>query len=294
MCECMSFIRGFWRGVFCYLCGLQRSAVLPVRVLREGTDWKHRSTAFKHFKMNYKNYKAYDNDDFFEQYTAKRNRPNAPNNILEKPIIDQLIQDVEGKDILDLGCGDGKFGLELLSRKSRSYHGIEGSENMFGLAVDNLKDTDARLECFDIEGYDYPKEKYDLIVSRLVLHYVENLEELFVKLHHCLREKGEFVFSIEHPIITSCYEAYHGKGRRENWIVDNYFESGERINHWIGKNVVKYHRTIEEYFQIIQNAEFEVLILRESKPNMKYFETQEEFERRMKIPLFMLFKLKKK
>jgi len=244
--------------------------------------------------MNYKNYKAYDEDDFFEQYMAKRNRPNSANNILEKPILDQLIQDVEGKDILDLGCGDGKFGLELLSRKSRSYHGIEGSENMCALAVENLKNTDVRIECFDIEEYDYPKEKYDLIVSRLVFHYVQDLEGLFVKLHTCLRQEGELVFSVEHPIITSCYEAYHRKGRRENWIVDNYFESGERVNHWIGKNVIKYHKTIEEYFQIIQNTGFEVLALRESKPDRKYFETPEEFERRMKIPLFMLFKLKKK
>ena len=243
--------------------------------------------------MNYKNYKAYDDDDFFEQYMAKRNRPDSPNNILEKPILDQLIRDVAGKDILDLGCGDGKFGLELLSRKSRSYHGIEGSKNMFALAVENLKNTNAGIECLDIEKYNCPKEKYDLIVSRLVFHYVQDLKGLFVKLHAGLREKGELVFSVEHPIITSCYEAYHGKGRRENWIVDNYFDSGERVNHWIGKNVVKYHRTIEEYFQMFQNTGFEVLTLRESKPDIQYFETQEEYERRMKIPLFMLFKLKK-
>lgn len=256
--------------------------------------WKHRSTVVKHFKMNYKNYKAYDNDDFFEQYMAARNRPNSPNNILEKPILDQLIQGVEGKDILDLGCGDARYGKELLGRKSRSYHGIEGSENMFALAVENLKNTEASIEYFDIERYDYPKEKYDLIVSRLVFHYVQDLEGLFIKLHGCLKAGGELIFSAEHPVITSCNEAYHGKQRREKWIVDNYFASGERVNYWIGKNVVKYHRTIEEYFQMIQNAGFEVLALRESKPDGKYFERQEEYERRMKIPLFILFKLRKK
>jgi len=62
--------------------------------------------------MNYKNYLVYDDYDFFEKYTEKRDKGNSPNDTIEKPIIVELIGDLHGKDILDLGCGDGKYGKE--------------------------------------------------------------------------------------------------------------------------------------------------------------------------------------
>ena len=108
-----------------------------------------------------------------------------------------------------------------------------------------------------------------------------------------LKEGGEFIFSVEHPVITSNYESYDKSAKRGSWIVDNYFDAGERINNWHGKEVVKYHRTLEEYWESIRKANFEVLELRESKPERANFENEEEFLRRKRIPLFLIFKLKK-
>ena len=57
---------------------------------------------------------VYNNEVFFEQYIKRRYRENSPNESIEKPAFFQLIGDVKGKQILDLGCGDAKFGEELL------------------------------------------------------------------------------------------------------------------------------------------------------------------------------------
>ncbi len=89
---------------------------------------------------------AYDDPAFFEQYIGMRQRPKATNDTLEKPIIDRLIGDVAGKDVLELGCGDGSYGKELLDKGARSYTGIDGSENMITLAREQLREYPCTLQ----------------------------------------------------------------------------------------------------------------------------------------------------
>ncbi|GAB1857650.1 class I SAM-dependent methyltransferase [Flavobacteriaceae bacterium MHTCC 0001] len=242
--------------------------------------------------MNYTGYLAYDDDDFFEKYHQRRRKDDAPNELIEKPIIDELLGDVSGKNILDLGCGDGKYGIELLKRSAKYYQGIDGSQNMVSLAKKNLENYNVEIEKADIEQIEIQGE-FDIVISRLVLHYIEDLDSLFEKIRATLKDNGVFIFSIEHPVITSNYESYHNNAKRGNWIVDNYFDSGERINNWLGKKVVKHHKTLEAYWKIIREANFQVLELRESKPNKLNFESEEEYLRRKRIPLFLIFKLRK-
>ncbi|WP_206109331.1 hypothetical protein [Paenibacillus sp. HB172176] len=54
--------------------------------------------------MEYKGSSVYDNEPFFHNYLSRRNRENSPNNVIEKPVLLELAGDVEGKNILDLGC----------------------------------------------------------------------------------------------------------------------------------------------------------------------------------------------
>ena len=241
--------------------------------------------------MNYTGYSAYDDETFFEKYQQRRGKKDAPNEAIEQPVFDELLGDISGKTILDLGCGDGAYGVELPERGASFYYGVEGSQNMAGLAEKNLTRHNAEIKIADIENIGIHK-RYDIVISRLVLHYLEDLKILFQKINGCLNHQGTFLFSVEHPVITSNYESYHKNDKRSNWIVDNYFDSGERTNNWHGKPVVKYHRTFEEYWKIIKNTQFEVVEMRESKPIPSNFESKEEYLRRKRIPLFLFFKLK--
>lgn len=243
--------------------------------------------------MKYKGYSVYDDQTFFDKYIQKRKRKYSPNELLEQPIIDALVGDVKGKSILDLGCGSGKDGQLLLKQGAAYYHGVDGSDNMVALAKETITDENAKIEKKAIEQYDFPTMQYDLVISRLVFHYIEHLESVFAGIYQCLKPNGCIVFSIEHPIITSCYDAYHSQTKRHHWLVDNYFNSGYRVNKWIKKDVIKYHRTIEEYFYLFKQTGFHLEDLRESKPIKAMFSDEAEYERRKRIPLFMIVKLKK-
>jgi SAM-dependent methyltransferase len=200
--------------------------------------------------------------------------------------------DVAGKSILDLGCGDARFGAELLSSEHRTsdYTGIEGSDNMFRAAVENVKGQNAQIEQAFMEDWTYPPNQYDLVISRLAIHYVEDADLLFHNVHNTLKENGRFIFSVEHPVITSTLQP---SGMRTNWIVDQYFVEGYREQKWLGGSVKKMHRSIESYYMALQKAGFQVEHLRESNPQRQYFVNEETYLRRQRIPLFMFLSASK-
>ena len=243
--------------------------------------------------MEYSGASVYNDDEFFENYIARRNREESPNNIIEKPILLELIGDVEGKKLLDLGCGDAKFGVELLQKGCISYDGVEGSENMVREAIKNLKGTEGRVYLSSMETWNYHKDKYDLVVSRLALHYLAELKDIFQKVHNSLADNGKFIFSVQHPVLTSSIKSASASSSKSDWIVDDYFNSGKRVEPWIDKKVVKYHRTLEEYYQLLKLVGFKIEDVREGTPKVEKFSSENEYKRRMRIPLFLIFSCEK-
>ncbi len=73
------------------------------------------------------------------------------------------------------------------------------------------------------------------------------------------------------------------------WIVDDYFMTGKRDMLWLGQHVVKYHRTVEDYFALLQCEYFTVTHLRESRPMPHLFSDEALFRRRSRTPLFLFF-----
>ncbi|MCM3494811.1 methyltransferase domain-containing protein [Paenibacillus lactis] len=227
----------------------------------------------------------YDNDANFEKYMQRRQWQENANDTLEKPVIMELLGDISDRHILDLGCGDAGFGVELLKKGCAAYVGIEGSRKMAEASESNLTGfNNGTVQHMRMEDYAYPRDTYDVVISRLAIHYLQDIESVFRGIHQTLKPCGKFIFSIEHPVITSTLQP---SGIRTNWVVDNYFIEGYREQQWLGGTVHKYHRTVEDYFMALTEAGFRVASLRESKPVREHFLTEETYERRRRIPLFL-------
>lgn len=235
----------------------------------------------------------YDDDAIFQTYMARRRRADNPNDTLERPVILELAGDLTRRRILDLGCGDAAFGREALAQGCQSYLGLEGSRNMVEIAQQNLAGTTGCVVHATLETWDYPGEAFDLVLSRLVLHYIEDLEAVFRKVYRTLAAGGRLVFSVEHPLITSCDRGWQGQGPRQDWIVDDYFNTGRRVTAWLGGQVVKYHRTVENYFTGLQQAGLIIESVREAEPQREWFHDDETYQRRQRIPLFLIMAGKK-
>jgi SAM-dependent methyltransferase len=240
--------------------------------------------------MRFIRHEFYDQEDNFQKYMARRQSQENANDTLEKPIMWELVGDVSDKNILDLGCGDASFGIELLNHGCSLYVGVEASHKMFQAASRTLEGHNGSVVQATMEDWAYPEEAFDLVISRLAIHYIEDVAVVFRNIYQTLKPNGRFVFSVEHPVITSTLQT---SGTRTHWIVDQYFVNGYREQQWLGGTVHKFHRTIEDYFVAMQEAGFTVEHLRESRPRRNNFLNQETYERRLRIPLFLFLSGKK-
>jgi SAM-dependent methyltransferase len=127
----------------------------------------------------------------------------------------------------------------------------------------------------------------------MALHYVEDIEAAFQRVLRTLVPGGRFVFSVEHPVLTSCDRGRPPDSKRQDWIVDDYHVSGRRVTTWMGKEVVKYHHTVAEFFGALTGAGFLVEGLREGRPRRERFVREETYLRRLRIPIFLVMAARK-
>jgi SAM-dependent methyltransferase len=228
----------------------------------------------------------YDDDAVFATYWASRERPDNPNDTLEQPILRELAGDLRDQRILDLGCGAATFGQYALAHGARAYLGADASQKMIAAAREQLNGTSGDVTLAELETWTYPEDAFDLVVSSLALHYVAGLDAVLAGAYRSLVAGGRLVFSVEHPVITSCARGWTDV-QRQDWIVDDYFVTGPRKTSWLGGQVIRQHRTVEEYVAALQGAGFLLDRLRESHPQRERFHDEAEYARRLRIPLFL-------
>jgi len=167
-----------------------------------------------------------------------------PTYVMEEPAILQEIGDAEGLRILDLGCGDAAIGRVLLDAGCRAYLGVDGSANMVEAARTTLRGTSGEVVRADPEDFNAPPASFDLVLSRLALHYVEHIDVMLCACHNCLSPGGRLICTVVHPVISSHDARANTEQLRTNWVVDDYFSAGPRDQNWLGGTVVWHHRTL--------------------------------------------------
>jgi ubiquinone/menaquinone biosynthesis C-methylase UbiE len=230
----------------------------------------------------------YDDEKVFEIYSSHRDRADNPNITMEQPSLWELIGNPEGLAVLDLGCGDARIAKKFRSLGARSYLGVDGSHRMLEKAKANLEPGYSDVVLSWLEDFTLTENSFDLLVSSLALHYIEDLGKVLKKAYRALKSGGRLVFSVEHPVITSCNKSLEHSPVRQAWVVDNYFERGARNVQWMGSTVTKYHRTVEDFVRLIAASDLKLKSLKESEPAREHFDDDALWARRRRIPLFLI------
>ena len=135
----------------------------------------------------------YDVPVFFKAYSQmERSRLGLPA-AGEWHQLEKLFPDVRGMSVLDLGCGYGWHSKYCAERGAASVLGIDASEAMISEAEKRNSAPAVTYKVCTLEDYDYPARTYDLVISNLVLHYVEDLSAVYRKVHTSLKPDGVFL-----------------------------------------------------------------------------------------------------
>ena len=89
-----------------------------------------------------KSQNIYDNQDFFDGYKKLRDNQYSANNLEEKPALFSLAPDLQGKAVLDLGCGYGENCAEFKALGATTVLGVDISEKMLAVATAEHSDIE--------------------------------------------------------------------------------------------------------------------------------------------------------
>jgi SAM-dependent methyltransferase len=232
----------------------------------------------------------YDDDQFFKGYSQLPRSIHGLAGAPEWASLRALIPDIKQQNILDLGCGFGWFCRWAAENGAEHVLGIDVSERMLARAREMTRDGRIAYIRADLESLTLQTGRYDLVYSSLVFHYLENLQLLMGEIYRSLLPGGAFVFSVEHPLTTAPIRPQWqvDGGRRVAWPVDSYQVEGPRSTNWLTDGVIKQHRTLETYVNLLIDTGFRLAHLQAWLPTEEQLREHPDWEDEKHRPTFLL------
>ncbi len=223
--------------------------------------------------------------------------------MVEMPAIMDLMGDVSGKLVLDLGCGSGEYALAL-ARKGAKITGLDISGKCLDLVQEKAKNENVDMDLVhgSISDLNIFNRQFDMVFSSTTMHYVKDIMAAFRQVNSLLKNDGTFLLSVVHPFYTATYPLADYKN------VDKYATFGLRyFNHKVRKYVppwakfctvnhcICYHHTVEDYFNALTGAGFTIESLVEPEPLQILKEKHpRRYYEMMNTPVFLIFNCRKK
>jgi ubiquinone/menaquinone biosynthesis C-methylase UbiE len=232
----------------------------------------------------------YDNEEFFEGYSRLSRSVEGLDGAPEWPALRALLPDLRGLQVLDLGCGFGWFCRWARQMGAAHVLGIDVSEKMLDRSRATTQDTAITYTRADMEQLELPLASFDLVYSSLALHYIQGLEELMSEVSRALVPGGRLVFSVEHPIFTAPTNAnwWLDAAGHKTWPIDRYLDEGPRSTDWLAKGVIKQHRTLATYVNMLLRLGFAILHVEEWGPTEEQVAARPNLADELHRPPFLL------
>lgn len=232
----------------------------------------------------------YDDPVFFDGYKNLRQNDTGLNGAIEVPALHQQLPDLTGRHVLDLGCGFGDFARYARQQGAASVTALDISLKMLEEAIRLTDDAQIHYIQCAIEQFEAPAQSFDLVVSSLALHYVENYQAVAQRIFDALKPAGRFVFSVEHPVCTANPVGWIRNDKEEvlYWPLNDYQAEGQRNTSWFVESVTKYHRTVATYVNVLLSIGFKLDHLGEPVPTAEALAERPQLQIENGRPPFLL------
>ena len=232
----------------------------------------------------------YDDPGFFAAYSQLGRSVDGLDGAPEWPALRALLPDLQGRRVLDLGCGFGWFCRWAREHGAAQVLGLDVSERMLARGRAATQDDAIIYARADLEQLALAPASFDLAYSALALHYIRDLGRLLAEVHRALVPGGFLVASLEHPIYTAPTApgwSVDAAGRK-TWPIDSYLEEGPRSTDWLAKGVIKQHRTIGTTVKLLLRLGFTLTHLEEWSPSDAQIAARPVLADERQRPMFLL------
>ncbi len=171
----------------------------------------------------------------------------------------QLLGEVEGKDLVELGCGGGQNSVAF-AKSGAHVIGVDVSERQLAHAkrIASKEGVDIEFLKADVQHLAViPSGSQDIAFSAYALQYVRDLRECFNEVYRILKSGGIFVFSLDHPFHW-CFSQRMSKLR----VVRSYFNEKSMLGN-LGR---VYPRSVSHIFNELFDSGFIIANILEPQP----------------------------
>lgn len=233
----------------------------------------------------------YDQEPFFDKYSRMERSVKGLSAAGEWHALKDMLPDLSEARVLDLGCGFGWHCRYAIEQGARSVIGVDLSERMLDEARRLTDSPRVQYMRMPIEDIDFPAASFDVVISSLAIHYIASFDDLCARVRHCLAHKGDFIFSVEHPVFTAegSQQWYcDAEGNALFWPVDRYFSQGVRQACFLGEEVTKYHRTLATYLNALIANGFTITKVVEPEPDPSLLDSVSGMRDELRRPMMLL------
>ena len=136
--------------------------------------------------------------DVFDTWAQVYDEQPNPLLALEQRFLTHLLPDATGLDVLDAGCGTGRWLRQLAAHNPATLVGVDSSPQMLERASDKLESSATLLlgSCFALPVHN---ASVDLVLASFVLSYLDNVESFARELHRVTRPGATIFLTDMHP-----------------------------------------------------------------------------------------------
>lgn len=203
----------------------------------------------------------YDNPDFFEKYSQTIRSKYGLDATPDWEHFRKILPNLKDKRVLDLGCGYGWHCLYAAENGASKVLGLDLSVKMLEVAETKKNSPVITYSNQNMAEVDFPEDSFDLVISSLAIHYLEDFDNIVARIKKLLVNKGDFVFSVENPIFTAYgtgQKYFNEEGEMLDWPIDNYHNEGLRNTNFLNADIVKYHKTMSTYINTLIRHGFKI------------------------------------
>ena len=113
------------------------------------------------------------------------------------------IVDVQNKQVIDIGCGGGIYTKELALMGAKNVVGLDFSKEILQAAKENCNAfPNISFIHGDAHNIPYPNESFDLIISRAVIHHLQDIPIFIREASRILKQDG--ILILQDRTIEDC------------------------------------------------------------------------------------------
>jgi ubiquinone/menaquinone biosynthesis C-methylase UbiE len=223
-------------------------------------------------------------------------------NFFLMPRMLEMLGDVSGKRILDLGCGEGGYSRQL-KRRGANIVGVDGSETLVRIARERAaaENLDVPFICANANALQtIADNSYDLVVASMSLMDVEDYPGAVSEIRRVLCSGGSLLMSITHPCFSAPLSEWErDPDDRRNLLffkVDHYFDRAvweDMITKDFSAPVLRRHRTLQDYIEVLLLEGFLLRTFCEGEPTKDELSKSYRFRKLARIPYFLFMRWQK-